>query len=135
MKKFRVLVVLMFVLVLVSACAPAGETILTVGDKTYAKADLEKLGTAIVNYTGKDGETTTYNGVPLLAVLEDAGMKEAGQTLVFTADDGYTAEVTTDEILGCEGCSIAFDDDSLRLIMPDFSGKLQVKGLVEINTK
>jgi DMSO/TMAO reductase YedYZ molybdopterin-dependent catalytic subunit len=135
MKKTRIFVALFVVLALISACAPAGETVLTVGEKAYTQADLEALGTTTVDYTDKDGETTTYEGVSLITVLEDAGMAGAGQTLVFTAADGYEAEVSSDEALACENCTVAFDEGSLRMVMPDFSGKLQVKEVIQISTK
>jgi hypothetical protein len=70
-----------------------------------------------------------------VALLEDAGMAESGKTLVFTAADGYQAETTTAETLACDSCAIAFDEETLRLVMPDFSGKLQVKELIEISVK
>lgn len=135
MKKTRLFFALFVILALISACAPQEEAILTVADKAYTKSELEALGTTSVDYTNKDGETTTYEGVPLMVVLEDAGLAEPGTTLVFTAADGYEAEVTTDEVLGCEGCTVAFDGESLLMVMPDFSGKLQVKDVISITTK
>ncbi len=141
MKKTAISIVLFIVLALLSACtapAPAvveeavGEdAILTVGEKSYSKADLEALGTMEADYTGKDGDTTTYTGVSLAVLLEDAGVSD-GETVTLVAADGYEAELTVAEVMDCANCIVGFDADTLRTVMPDFGGKLNVKDLVEI---
>ena len=41
-----------------------------------------------------------------------------------------------DEVKGCADCIIAFrDEGGLLVVMPNFSSKLQVKGVVEIQVK
>lgn len=133
MKIRRLFASFVIVLALVTACAPAAqeETMLTVGGEEYIRSELEALGTMSVDYTDKDGETTTYEGVSLAAILKDASV--TGGNITFTAADGYEAEMAADEALACENCIVAFDDDSLRLVMPDLSGKLQVKDLITIS--
>jgi hypothetical protein len=51
-----------------------------------------------VEYTNKDGETTTYTGVLLTTVLDLAGVTAEAATLAFVASDGYAADVTLEEI-------------------------------------
>jgi hypothetical protein len=98
----------------------------------WTREDLQALPTIDVDYTDKDGETTTYTGVPFHSLLELVGPPE-GSTLVLVADDGYIAEIELDEVLGCDDCIVAFDPEGgLRSILPEQSGKLQVKGLIEI---
>jgi hypothetical protein len=133
MKKTRLFVTLFIVLALISACAPAGESILTVGEKAYTQADLEAMGTMFVDYTNKDGETTAYEGVLLADVLADAGVVDSGSEVVFVASDGYEASMAMDEVLACANCIVAFDDGSLRTVIPEMSGKLQVKDVVKIS--
>ena len=135
MKKTQYFASLLVLLALVTACAPAAqeEAILTVGENAYTRSDLEALGTMSVDYTDKDGETTTYEGVSLAALLADAGI--SGGTLTFTASDDYQADLPADEALACANCIVAFDDTTLRLVMPDLSGKLQVKDLVSISAE
>jgi len=132
MKKMRLLASVLIVLVVLTACAPAGETVLTVGGQEYTQTELEALGTLTVDYTNKDGEVTTYSGVPVSALLDDAGVADSGANVTFTAADNYEAEATVDEVMACTDCIVAFDDGSLRVVMPDFSSKLQVKDLVSI---
>lgn len=139
MKKTILFVSLFIIMALVSACSPAAPVateeavaILTVGDKTYSKADLEALGTMSVDYTDKEGVTTTYEGVSLAALLEDAGLS-GGAEVTLTASDGFEASLTVEEVLACENCIVAFDGDSLRTVMPDMAGKLNVKDLISIS--
>jgi hypothetical protein len=134
MKNLRLLVVFMVLVAVITACTPAEETILTVEGKEYSQTDLEALGLMSADYTNKDSETTTYEGVSLAELLEDANATD-GETLSFTASDGYTADMALEEALSCSTCIVAFDDDGLRMVLPDFSSKLQVKDLSEINVE
>jgi len=135
MKKTGLYVSLLIVLIFLTACGQTEEVLLTVCDKEYSKSDLESLGIMSTDYTNKDGETTSYDGVSLAILLKDAEVDEAGSTVTFTAADGYKGELDINEALACENCIVAFDDDSLRTVMPDMSGKLQVKDLVSINVE
>jgi hypothetical protein len=86
--------------------------------------------------TNKEGETETYTGVPVNALLDKAGVKDGATTVVFVADDDYTAEVTLAEVQGCADCIVSFrNQGGFSTVMPGFSGKLQVKGVVEIQVK
>jgi len=143
MKKKTIFVLMLVALSVLSACvAPAteaveeviDEAVLTVGDKTYAKADLEALGTMEADYTDKDGETTAYTGVSLAALLEDAGLTD-GENVIFVASDGFEGGVTLSEAMECSNCIVAFDGDSLRMVMPDFGGKANVKDVIEIKVE
>ena len=134
MRKFQFLVIFMVLVGVITACSPAEEDILMVEGENYSQSDLEALGLTSADYTNKDGETTTYEGVSLATLLLDANAAE-GETLSFTASDGYTADMALEEALACSTCIVAFDDDSLRVVLPDFSSKLQVKDLAEINVK
>jgi hypothetical protein len=55
--------------------------------------------------------------------------------VVFVASDGYEAELALAELNGCGDCVVAFDGDELRMVLPDFPGSVQVKGVVEIVVK
>ena len=135
MKKTGLYINLLIVLVLLTACGKAEEELLTVGDEEYSQSDLEALGITSANYTNKDGETTTYDGVSLAALLEDANLDAAGSTITFTAADGYEVEMDVSEAFACTNCIVAFDNSSLRMVMPNMSGKLQVKDLISIEVE
>lgn len=137
MKTNRILITLIVLITLISACSPAeevavAEPVLTVGATSYTQSELEAFEPMTVDYTNKDGETIAYTGVSLSALLENAGLTGSG-TLVFTAADDYQADMDLEEALACDTCIVAFDGDILRMVMPDMSGKLQVKDVVEIS--
>ncbi|NLF02405.1 MAG: solute-binding protein [Anaerolineales bacterium] len=100
-------------------------------DEVYA------FETISVDYTNKDGETTTYTGVPLAYVLDLAGVEEGATTLMLVASDGYSAEFPLSDAEGCESCIVGFDEDEgiFRMVLPDFSSKVQVKDVVEIQVQ
>lgn len=137
MKKNLVLITLFVLITLLAACAPTAAVVepavLTVGTKAYRQGELEAFGVISIDYTNKDGETTTYSGVSLTALLEDAGLTGAGDTLMFTAADGYQADMDLDDALACANCILAIDNGSLRMVMPELSSKLQVKDVIEIS--
>ena len=102
-------------------------------EKSWTMSDLEAMDTVEVDYTDKDGNTSPYTGVPVSALLEDAGVASDAAKVTFVASDDYSADVELAEVQACGNCIVAFEEDgSLRVVMPDFSGKLQVKNLVEI---
>jgi len=105
----------------------------SVGEElSWTMDELQAMDTTEVEYTGKDGETETFTGVSLADLIGDASPEADAGTVVFTASDDYQAEAALSEILDCGDCVVAFDGGSLRSVMPEFSGKLQVKNLVQI---
>ena len=142
MKHLKTLLIVLFVTaLLVTACAPAGEPVLkatgsVASEKAWTDAQLKKMEMVSADYTDKEGVTTTYTGVPILKLLDEAGIKDGATAVVFVASDGYTAETTLEELKACTNCIVAFNDDgTLRTVMPDFPGKLQVKGVTELQVK
>jgi hypothetical protein len=146
-RKIVSLVVVLMLMVVSVGCAGGGagggaeEAALTVSGKVseegpWTEKELRGLGTQETDYTDKDGETTTYTGVSVNALLKAASLQAGAATIEFVADDGYTAEVPLADLQACTMCIVAFEDDGgLRMVMPGFSGKAQVKGVVEINVK
>jgi hypothetical protein len=104
-------------------------------EASWTEEDLKAMTMVDAAYTNKDGETTTYNGVAILDLLAAAGVTDY-TTITLIASDGFSADVTKDELSACPTCIVAFDDEgALRSVMPDFSSKQQVKGLVEISVQ
>jgi hypothetical protein len=105
-------------------------------ETSWTEVELKGMDTVETEYTDKDGETETYTGVPLSALLDQAGVQSGATTLVFVAADDYTAESPLADVQACGNCIAGFQEGGgLRSVMPDFSGKLQVKDLVEIQVK
>jgi tungstate transport system substrate-binding protein len=101
-----------------------------------SEAEVKAMPTMETESKNKEGVASKYTGVSLKALLEKAGVKSDATKVVFVADDGFTAETTLKEVQGCEKCIISFrEKGGFSTVMPDFSGKLQVKGVVEIQVQ
>ena len=86
--------------------------------------------------TNKDGETNSYTGVRISDLLSKADPKDGAVTIVFLADDGYSAEAPLADIEACADCIVAFrNQGGFSIVAPDFPGNVQVKGVVEIQVK
>jgi hypothetical protein len=130
---------------LITACGPQAEPVPAepIGAESALKMtspatfvawtmeDLQGFPSMEVEYTNKDGETTTYTGVAISTLLAEVGV-DSFLSLTLIAADEYSAEVTAEELGGCEKCIVAIDGGSLRSVMPELSSKLQVRDLVEI---
>jgi hypothetical protein len=116
-----------------AAKAVAFEVTGQVGKEMQWSADeMQGMDTIEVEYTGKSGETETYTGVPVNDLLDKAEPKADASTVVFVGDDGYTAEAPLSEVRDCGDCIVGFmDEGGFRMVLPGFSGKVQVKGVVE----
>jgi len=117
---------------------PAAEAALSVtgaveNELALSMADLEALGVEELAVEHPKKGAQTYEGVRLSKVLDAA--KPTGETLTFTAADGYTIDLPLADAQACTDCLIAFDEGSLRLAMPDMESSLWVKDLVSIEVK
>ena len=102
----------------------------------WTEEEVRAMDTMDAESTNKSGETETYTGVSLNALLELAGPANDATVVTFVADDGYTAEVTLAEVQGCADCIASFrNQGGFSIVMPGFSSKVQVKGVVEIQVK
>jgi len=103
---------------------------------SWTEDQLKALGTIDVDYTGKDGTTTTYTGVLITKLLEEAKAPADAAGLVLVASDAYTVAIAMADVQGCADCIVAFDPaGGLRSVLPQLSGKSQVKNLVEIQVQ
>ena len=102
----------------------------------WSENDLRAMTTAQADYTNKDGVTTTHTGVSLNDLLDKAGVKSEVTALVFVADDGFESEVELAEVKACADCIVGFrDEGGFTMVMPGFSSRAQVKGVIEIQVK
>jgi hypothetical protein len=123
-----------------SSAAPATAALKTTGkvatQMAWSAEEVRAMPTIDAQYTNKDGQTNTYTGVPLNELLKIAGVQTDATKLIFVASDGFTGEVTLAEAQSCQDCIVAFDEGGgFNMVMPGFSGKAQVKGVVEIQVQ
>jgi DMSO/TMAO reductase YedYZ molybdopterin-dependent catalytic subunit len=102
----------------------------------WTEGDLQGMTTRDAEYTNKDGVTSTSTGVTINSLLERAGVASGATTVVFVAGDGFENELPLAEVQACADCIVAFGDGGeLNLVMPGFSSRAQVKGVVEIKVQ
>jgi hypothetical protein len=142
MKQLKTLSIVLFVVVLLlSACGPKGPIALQVtgsvaNQQGWTEDEIKKMGTLDVESTNKDGEVKSYTGVLITDLLDEAGVNDGATTVTFVADDGYTAEISLDELEACSDCIVSFrNQGGFSTVMPGFEGKLQVKGVIEIQVQ
>lgn len=134
------LFVLILSVLLLSACSPGEVALKVTGnvaeEQGWTEDQVKKMDTLEVTAANKDGEESTYSGVLITDLLAEAQPNVGATTVVFVADDGYTAEVSLEELNACDDCIVSFrNQGGFSIVMPDFSGKLQVKGVIEIQVK
>jgi len=134
MKRSKIILTILIIAV-VSACSASSDPILSVSgstDKTYTKKELEDFSQVESAYMNKDGEVTEYIGVPIKSILEDSGV-ETYSGVIMVASDGYSAEITYEELTVCNKCIITFlENEGLLAVMPNLSSKLQIRDLIEL---
>jgi len=109
---------------------------LVTNEMTWTEDEVRAMETMTVQYTNKDGEVQDYTGVSLNALLALAGLSADATALALVADDGYTAEVTLVDVQACSECIVSFrNNGGFSTVMPGFTGKEQVKGVIEIQVK
>ncbi len=98
----------------------------------WTEADLKAMDTLDVDYTDKDGVTTTYTGVLITILLKEGGVTGTPD-LSLVAGDGYVCDLAAADYQDCADCIVAFDPEGgLRSVLPTLGGKAEVKDLVEI---
>ena len=102
----------------------------------WTEDQVRAMDTIEAESTNKAGETSTYTGVPVNALLELAGLQGDAATLTFVADDGYTADAELSEVQACPDCIVSFrNQGGFSTVLPGFPGNVQVKGVIEIQVK
>jgi DMSO/TMAO reductase YedYZ molybdopterin-dependent catalytic subunit len=102
----------------------------------WTEEKIRSMDTIEAESTNKEGETSTYTGVRISDLLSKADPTEDARTLVFIADDGYSAEAPLADIEACADCILSFrNQGGFSIVAPGFEGSVQVKGVVEIQVR
>jgi tungstate transport system substrate-binding protein len=123
------------------AAAPAAAAALKVTGKVaqemaWTEEEVKAMPTLDVESTNKQGQKETYTGVLISDLLKLASPAADATTVVFVADDGFTAESPLAEIMACTDCIVSFrSNGGFSIVMPGADGKHQVKGVVELQVK
>jgi DMSO/TMAO reductase YedYZ molybdopterin-dependent catalytic subunit len=102
----------------------------------WTEEKVRSMDTIEAESTNREGETSTYTGVLITDLLGKAGPNDGATTLVFVADDGYSAEVPLADVEACADCIVSFrNQGGFSTVLPGFPGNVQVKGVVEIQVQ
>ena len=102
----------------------------------WTEDKIRSMDTIEAESTNKEGETSTYTGVRISDLLSKAGPTGEAATVVFVADDGYSAEAPLSDIEACADCIVSFrNQGGFSIVAPGFPGNVQVKGVIEIQVK
>jgi hypothetical protein len=102
----------------------------------WTEEEVRSMDTVEAESTNKEGELKTYTGVPINMLLGLAGVRQDAAAVIYVGDDGSTAEVPLADVQGCADCIVSFrNQGGFSIVMPGFPGKVQLKGVVEIQIK
>ena len=121
--------------------AAAGNLVIT-GEvhQSLALTDAELHGMKVVTISTIPPKQTTaqsYTGVLLNDLLDQAGLQSGASSVLFTASDGYSAEVSLSDIRACANCLLAFSGTagSYSTIMPGMLGNNWTKNVIKLEVK
>lgn len=134
-------VALLFCALLLTGCGSKSEIALKITGSVdneigWTEDQVKKMDQIAVESTNKEGESKNYSGVLIAYLLDQAGIKPNASSLIFVGDDGNSGEVTLEDVQTCLDCIISFrNQGGFSVVMPGFPGKVQIKGVVEIQVK
>jgi hypothetical protein len=103
---------------------------------SWTEDQVKAMETMEAQSTNKAGETKSYTGVSIKSLIDQAKPKPDASTVVYVADDGSTSKVPLADVTTCADCIVSFrNQGGFSIVMPGFSGKAQVKGVIEIQIK
>ena len=101
--------------------------------QAWTEDEVKAMDAIDVESTNNKGEASTYTGVLLSELIATATPNADANLVTFVADDGYSAEVSLEELMACADCIASFrSNGGFSTVMPGYEGKLQVKGVVDI---
>jgi hypothetical protein len=133
--------------ILLSACsggtAPAegGDVALKVtgnvaNEQAWTEAEVKAMNTLEAVSTNSQGASDTYTGVRITDFLAAAQPNADASSVVIVGDDGSTAEVSLEKLNTCADCILSFrSKGGFSSILPGFSKKTKIKGVIEIQVK
>jgi hypothetical protein len=149
MKRTRSLLIIvsLFLLtsVILTACGskpdngPVTLTVTGLVGNPLSLTDVSLHGMKVANITAEQPKkgSQSFSGVRLSDLLTKAEVKSEAATLVFSASDGFSAELDIPTVNSCADCMVAFTDTAgtYLLVMPGQAGKMWVKNLIKIEVK
>jgi hypothetical protein len=103
----------------------------------FTEADLRKLEVLKLTAEHPKKGKEDYDGVSLIALVDLGGVNDGATTLVFIAADGYTSEISLEDVRACTDCLLGFTNtpEKFKMVMPDLPSSAWAKDVVRIEVK
>jgi DMSO/TMAO reductase YedYZ molybdopterin-dependent catalytic subunit len=103
----------------------------------FTEETLRALDVITITAEHPKSGSAEYEGVLLSDLLDLAGVKDGATTMVITADDGFSAEISLAEVLAIPDCLLGFTETpgKFKMVMPGLPSSTWVKGVVSIELK
>ncbi|MBE0684847.1 MAG: molybdopterin-dependent oxidoreductase, partial [Anaerolineaceae bacterium] len=103
----------------------------------FTEESLRALEVVTITADHPKSGTAEYEGVRLSELFELTGVKDGATTLLITADDGFSAEVSLADVLAVPDCLLGFTETpgKFKMVMPGLPSNSWVKGVVSIEVK
>jgi len=104
---------------------------------SFMEADLRAMEVLKITAEHPKKGKEDYEGVSLNALLDLAGVKDGATTLVITASDDYSSEVSLSDVRGCADCLLGFTNtpEKFKMVMPNLPSSAWVKDVIRIEVK
>lgn len=143
MKTFRIFAIMLVVVVTLSACGTGGAGDILEGDlviegsvnspRGFSEAEVRGMEAIEAVSKNKDGEEKTYQGVPLIALLQLVDVDDTATKVIFIGEEDSRAEVSLADLNACVDCIVSFrNNGGFSVVMPGFPKGSEVKGLTRI---
>jgi DMSO/TMAO reductase YedYZ molybdopterin-dependent catalytic subunit len=101
------------------------------------ESDLRAMEVAKITAEHPKKGKEDYEGVRLSLLFEQAKIKPEATKIVFTAVDGFVAELNLADVKGSADCMVAFTNTpgKLKMVLPGLPSNAWVKDVVEIELK
>ena len=101
---------------------------------TFTALDMDYMHWVTITADDPTLGSTEYEGVPLSDIFAYVGVRSAATTVVITAADGSTSEVTLADV-SSDALLAVGDDDALSTVMPGMASSAWVKDVVKMEFK
>lgn len=102
----------------------------------WSEAEMRAMETMDAEGVNNSGETETYTGVSINALLEMAGVKNRATAVTLLDADGNSIELPLADLQACTDCILSFrNQGGFSTTLPDFPDMDRLRGVVEIQVK
>jgi hypothetical protein len=103
----------------------------------FTEADLKAMEAVTIQAEHPKKGMQEFEGILLNDLFAQASPNPEASTVVFTASDGYSAELPLADVAACPDCMLAFTPDPgiYQLVLPGFESNFWVKMIAIIELK